>query len=428
MALDPAVLGKARLGNFRLGYVPAALTAVRQTRVRVVLDGVDAHTRVRVGSLTVQDAINDAPNTAALTIEGTAPEVSQDLRISINSDAPRLLFNGALQTVELSYEGLPSQWVWPSTAIDDLARLNRRRPFGTWTNVSATTIAQALVSTFAPGFSSAGVQASLPAVTVHFDGSEGFTGCLAQLAKLIGGYFKAEDLIVWLYQTDATDPPDPIEVGYPFLDEPPITYRADDGQLRNRVYGKGHGDPTESAVAASETIVPLVSAALFTTGGGQAISETEIFAYTGVQLGGAGSLVGPGVSPSAAPTVAAAQGTGIEDGEHSWAYTWVTAAGETTPSPLRALTMGTIPTPGAVNSVTSVVAPWHPPAGTLRYGLTISNAIYTGETVLGAVTLWSAPGNRGGSIVFTVTAAMVGFSVNVYRSEDGGTTCTTGCR
>src|SRR6185436_9206944 len=107
---------------------------------------------------------------------------------------PRLLFNGALQAVDLSYEGLPGQLVYRCTAIDDTTQVNRRRPFGTWTNTSATTIAQALITTYAPAFTANGVQAGLPAVSVIFDGSEGMSSCLAQLAKLVGGYWYVEDL------------------------------------------------------------------------------------------------------------------------------------------------------------------------------------------------------------------------------------------
>jgi hypothetical protein len=91
--------------------------------------------------------------------------------------------------------------VYPCEAIDDTARLNKRRPFGTWTSISATTIAQAITATYAPGFSAAGIAAALPLVTITFDGSTSFMGCLAQLATLIGGYCNAEDGIVYLFLT-----------------------------------------------------------------------------------------------------------------------------------------------------------------------------------------------------------------------------------
>jgi hypothetical protein len=349
MAPVPAILGGARLGNFRLKYEPAALTAIRATRVRYVLAG--ANPRVRVTGLTIHDVLNNSPNTCTLTIDGTpAPVAAQTLRVLINSDTPRLLFNGALQTVGLYQEELPGQWAYPCTATDDLARLNRRRPFGTWANVSATPIAQYLVATFAPGFSVSGIAASLPAVSVNFDGSEGFAGCFTQLAKLIGGYWKAEDLVVWLFLADTSDPPDPLNSSSTtLLLSPPITATTDTSQLRTRQAGTGHGEATLSAVAAGETIVPVSNApAWFNVNGGRAISDTQRLAYTGVQTPGGATMVGPAVSPGVAPTIARIVGAGVEVGVHGYAAVWVTALGKSLPSPIRWVTLrAALPTPGA---------------------------------------------------------------------------------
>jgi hypothetical protein len=151
MAVQPAIVGLARLGNFHLGDIPAELVGTRRTSVAITLGGVDARARVRRGSLTVRDGLNDTPNTCSLVVEGTKPADVADLRVSVGTDHPTLLFNGALQTVDETYEGLPAQLVYPCTGIDDTARANRRRPFGKWLNVSATTIANYLVATFAPG-------------------------------------------------------------------------------------------------------------------------------------------------------------------------------------------------------------------------------------------------------------------------------------
>lgn len=378
MPTQPAILGSMRLGNFRLGYRPAALTPIRAARVRITLAGVEA--RTRIAGLTVHDVLNDAPNTCSLTIDGSeTPVNAQRLRVSINADTPRLLFNGALQTVDLSYEGLPAQLAYPCTAIDDLADLNRRRPFGTWTNVSATTIALAIVAAYAPGFSAAGIAAGLPLVSVNLDGSEGFSGALGQLAKLIGGYFKAEDLVVYLFTDDTADPPDDIDdTPGRFLDDPPITLRTDDSQLRTRVYGRGHGEATLSDVAAGETIVPIANAVMFTPGGGRAISDTQQLAYTGVQLGGAGSVAGPSVTPVVAPIVAMKSGAGITDGAHQYAVVFATAAGKSLPGPLASITVGPTPTP-AVRPSAGLLAGVGPDPGVHRWAYTVVNA--AGETL-----------------------------------------------
>jgi hypothetical protein len=334
MATVPAVLGSARLGNFRLGYQTTALAALRATTVRIFINGVESRARVRVAGFTIHDALNDDPNTCTLTVDGSAPVVGQALRVTINSDTPRLLFNGTLQTVALSYEGLPANWAWACSAIDDLARLNRRLPFGTWTTTSATTIAQALIASYAPGFSSASVAAALSVISINLDGSEGFSGALRQIVQLIGGYFYVEDLVLHLFLTEATDTPDPIQVGYPFADTPAIVSSTDLSQLRTRVYGKGHGEPALVDVAIAETILPIANTVMFSPTGGLAISLTDRLAYTGRQLGGPGTVVGPSVAPVVAPTLTAAAGAGLGVGVYKGAYTFVTAAGESLPSPL----------------------------------------------------------------------------------------------
>jgi len=348
MPTQPAVLGTARLGNFRLGYEPASLVTLRIAHVSILLAGVAA--QVRIAGLTIHDLLNDAPNTATLTIDdATPPTVEQSLRITVNSDTPRLLFAGNLQTVGLSYEGLPAQRVWPSTAIDTTARANRRRPFGTYVSVSATTIAQALVSGYAPAFSTTNIAAGLPAVSIIFDGTEDWITALARLAKAIGGYCKVEDLDAYLFLTDTTDPPDAInDTPGLFLNDPPITMTRDVSQLRTRVYGKGHGEKTRADVAAGETKIPIADAVMFNPAGGKAIvgttpdgAQSQIVDYTGTMIGGGGSLVGPGVQPSTAPTVALANGAGLGTGVYQYANTDVTASGETLPSPLASITTGT---------------------------------------------------------------------------------------
>jgi hypothetical protein len=349
MATVPAVVGAARLGNFRLGYMPAAVTPIREARVRILIGGVVATSRVRVASLSIHNVINDAPDTCAFEVSGTPPASGQQVRVTLNSNDPRLLFNGTIQTADQTYEGKPTHLVYACLATDDTARLNYRRPFGIWTNVSATTVAQELIASFAPGFTATHVEAGLPAITVVFDGSEGFSSALRQIAKLIGGYFYVEDLDLHLFLTEATDAPLDLDTTPGrFLNDPPITASSDDSQLRTRVYGRGHGEVTLMDLPVGVTmrsIIPIADAAMYNASGGQVIvsttpdgSPTEILTYTGLMAGGGGALVGPGVRPSVQPTATASAGAGLGSGLYRYAYTFVTASGETLESPLAAVT------------------------------------------------------------------------------------------
>jgi len=392
MPYQPAVLGSARLNNFRLDYLTPAQAAERPNHIRIILGGIDitrpdSPMRVIYKSLTIRDALFEAPNTCALTIYGAAPNVGQPIEVWINSDTPVLLFSGELQTCDRTYKGRPGTVIYPVTAIDDAARANRRRPLRPYVNVSATTIAQELIATYAPGFSSAGVEAGLPAVTITFDGSEaGMKGCLTALAKLIGGYWFFENKTLYLFVTAPGIPPDPIDdTPGRFLHDPAIRWSMDKSQVRTRVYGKGASTRIVASLAAGAASVPVANAEMFTASGGQAIAgvtpdgaASRVLTYTGVQLGGGGGLVGPGASPSAPPVLAVVPGAGIESGVHSYAITFTTASGETAPSPIAVAVVGVTAAPPVSPVIGAVQAGGAIEPGSFYYGVTFVTA--SGET------------------------------------------------
>jgi hypothetical protein len=372
----------------RAAFLPAAFLTSAATEVGITLNGTPAN--VRVSGLVIRDILNDAPNTCSLKVDGTAPQVDQALRVTLNEGA-RVLFAGTLQTVDQSYEGKPNQLAWMCNAIDDTARANYRRPFGTWVSVSASTIADSLVADFAPSLSDAGIEAGLPAVTITFDGSATFIACFARLAEAIGGYCKVEDGVVYLFLTDTSDPPDDIDsTPGRFLHDPPIAASVDVSQLRTRIYGKGYGENVPTDVLAADTIVPLQDGTQFNPSGGQAITGTtpdgaqsQVIDYTGVDLGGEGTLVGPGAQPASAPVVSLAAGSGIESGVHGYAQVWVTAAGKSLPSPIASIDVGFVAAPLAAVIAGTPTAGGSMDAGSHRYYPVFRTA--AGSTTAGPV-------------------------------------------
>jgi hypothetical protein len=396
MPTQPAVLGTARLNNFRLNYLTRDQAALRPARIWFILGGVDisaptSPTRVIYKSATIRDVVFDTPNTCQLTFYGAAPGLGQRLEVWVDANDPTLLFGGELQTVDRTYAGRPSTVLHPCTAIDDTAQANRKRPLGLFTNTSATTIAQWLMATYAPGYSSAGVEANLPLISINFDGSEGgMKGCLTAIAKIIGGYWYFENRTLYLFITPPGLAPDPIDdTPGRFLHEPAIRSTIDKSQVRTRVYGKGASTNLAATVDATVTTVPVQEATMFNPAGGQAISgvtpdgaASRVLTYTGVQIGGGGGLVGPGASPSSAPGLALLAGAGIESGPFQYAVTFTTASGESVPGPRGLITIGplagpsTAPTPGGATAGGSI------DAGTYYYGATFVTA--GGETSLDA--------------------------------------------
>jgi len=368
----------------------STLTIPRRYGVGIAIGNQDVTARVRVQGLTIHDILNDAPSTCSLVIEGDAPAVGQMVRIEVGSPG-RLLFAGAVQTVEQTYTLQPKYLAWAVTAIDDTGRANARRPFGAWLNTSATTIAQTITATYAPGFWSGGIAANLPTVSIVFDGADLFIACLARLANAIGGYCKIEDGTVYLFLTDTAEPPDPVDLAHPPLNDPSITVNTDASQLRTRVYGKGYGENIPSDILPGETLIPVQDGVAFPPLGGTMIAsvtpegaQSEKLAYASVQLRTNGTLVGPGTRPGNAPLlVPAAAGTpGIESGYHEYAYVYVTGpAGNdrTLPGPRAGITVGYVPDPTTAPTAGTPTAGGGADEGTHEYVVAFVTTV--GETL-----------------------------------------------
>jgi len=372
-----------------------SFTTPAATAILFSLAGTIVTSNARFGTLSISDVLGPSPNTGRVLFD-TPPTAGAAVAIGLGTlDKAKLIFGGEVQAVDQTYVGTPAaSTLYPATLIDYTFQINKRRPFGTWTTTSASTIARYLVAVFAPGFTATHVQDGLPAVSITFDGSQDFMTCLRALAAAISdstntGKTKvdyAQD--VWLYLTYTGEQPDPIDNAHPPLNFPsPITFSVDHSQVRTRCYGKGHGELLLADVGVGETILPIADASMFNPAGGQAIAgtiaggaQTQRLTYDGVQLGGSGSLVGPGASPSTALVATIAAGTGIDVGTHQWAYTDVTAAGESLPSPLATkVVASTLPTPPSMGGNTNTAGDVGLGVGGYLWAVTHVNA--AGETL-----------------------------------------------
>jgi hypothetical protein len=143
----------------------------------------------RTPGVVIRDVLNNAPNTAEFTVDGEAPvpAIGEKIEIRDKFDDDRRLFGGVVQSVEMVYEGLTTQLAYRVHCVDYTWLANRKRPFGTYTNVSVSTIVKDLIAKFAPDFTTAHVQTNLAKVSATFDGSKDLATCLSDLATAIGG-------------------------------------------------------------------------------------------------------------------------------------------------------------------------------------------------------------------------------------------------
>lgn len=193
-------------------------------------------------------------------------------------------------------------------------------------------------------FSDAGIEDGLPPVTITFDGSEDFMTCFTRLATMIDGYAGVDySQVVSLFLVDTHGPqPDPIdETHRPLIVPSPINFGVDLSQIRNKIFGQGAGDTIPVDLPNGEVIVPMGDVSQFNPNGGLAIGGTipsgalsERMTYEGIHPFAPGSIVGQGVTPVVAPTLTPSGGTGVNPGDHQYAYTYGTGSGDSLPSPL----------------------------------------------------------------------------------------------
>lgn len=323
---------------------------------------------IKRGTINIRDVQSfDSPNTCSFKVDGTRyspPAEGSSIRIKIGTTT---LFRGTVTDTTQSYTELKENVDWDVSCQGPTWLLNRREPFAEFISVSASDAARSLISDFSTGFTTAGIEDNLPNISLTFTGEKPLSACLAEIKKSIGatGFVDYEhDIKLYITEPAEALPPDPIDVNNKLLLVVPssISHTRDISQLRNRVYAKGYGESTTSEVAIGETIVPIVDASRFNPIGGKAISRYLRFNYSGTQLGALGTgltggKIGTASKPESLVSLSLAAGAGLSPGRYGYAYTWVTASGESTPGPTVWIDVGTAANPPTFAPVASLWAP-----------------------------------------------------------------------
>lgn len=360
---------------------PSATSAI------VSINGVDATGRARPKSMTIADVINEAPNACDFLIDGTPPVVGADVKVGLqNLLTENLLFGGTIRSVNQRYDLTKEFPVWQVSCQDYSYLLNRRKVFGAWIDVSATTVATTILTKYTAGFSGAKIAAGLPAITVTFTGVD-VMNAFTEIATLIGGYtFVDYAKVVHLFITEAGTAPDAIDGTHDsLLNLPPVNVATDLSQVRTRVFVKGGGSSIASTsgftIPAGAAIIPMTDATPFSSG--QVIDANgQILNYTGVHAGNVASVVTGNVpAPDAFPTATLASQAGALSGTYRWKVAFANANGETPPGPVsntitvpdRAAPTGSLGI-GATSTVGPLVG---------GYGYRVSFVTALGETLPG---------------------------------------------
>jgi len=337
-----ALSNVARSGATRSGYVGGGAF--------IAVGGLPATGDVKLGTLEIVDELNETPNTCRFRIIGpTTITTGQEVIITLGSQNGLRLFAGHVLAAQQSY------WEKPVNVRTDVQAVDYTWQFGfpkvtkRYANLSASAIVQDLIATYAAanGFTGLHVAAGLPTIPEITFTNEDLGEALSRTANRIGAYWYVDYFKdVHFFFTDTAQTPSALVPTHPSLDN--VTRDTDRSQALTRVYVEGRGSRLLSAVTIGDTILPLEAVDMF-----QALPDVFLKAsyqgaeggaqhltFAGVVSGGGGTLVGPGIGPSTAVTLATQTGGSITPGVHGYAVTFVTAAGESLPSPIATITAG----------------------------------------------------------------------------------------
>jgi hypothetical protein len=412
MILTHAISGIARSGATRSGYpvllghkVPLyALSNVARsgaTRSNYVsskafinIGGIDygwgatGYPGVLAESLTKSDAINNTPVTVAFTARGWVPVEGTDVVITLGSkNNLRREFGGTILSTRHRYVGdkpVVANMLYDASCIDYTWGLDRRKASGSYVNASVAAIAASLL-TFAPAGYTLQVDADigaeiLDAMTVT---EQTLSSAFTQLAQRVGGSFLCDysKVVHLCYDTAAIAPP-PAIVNAVHASMAGITFTRDLSQVITRCLGSFGGSNALEQIAPGATLLPVETAAWYLAQGGTVLVAQQRVNYSGLVVGGGGSLVGPGAAPTGAPNASLLPGVGVDLGSHDYAVTFKTTSGESIPGPRITVPVGLFLAPG---SAPAVGAPGPgtsgPDPGVHDYA--VSFVISGGETVPG---------------------------------------------
>lgn len=339
---DPTVVA----GNVTLPVATSVLNlshggagiTVDLTAVIIEIGGTIRTNTVEVTTLSIEDILDEAPNTCRFRIDGRkgfTPVVDQEVRIAQGSMAT-LIFGGHIISIDQVYEAQdPANVAYDCLCTDYTRLLNRRKVNRRFVGQSATTIITTLVSEFTAGFTSAHVATGLPSIDEIEFTMEDVGGALTRVAQLVNcSWYVDYSRDVHFFVTETTDAPDDLVVGARFAN---FARSSDASQIRTRVLVEGGGSTTPIDVPAGQTTLPVNDGSWYSASGGSVKAGPQRINYTGLDPAGTGAIIGTGIAaPSNALTAVAKAGSGMGTGAYKWKTTFGTAVGETLAGPASA--------------------------------------------------------------------------------------------
>lgn len=373
--------GIARAGATRAGHYTHSTV--------ILINGVNRTTAILPESVRISQYLNDEVDRARFTIKPNvffAPVAGQSITIGLGT-ATNAEFGG--QVVAVTHRRVKTATglsVFYDVDCVDYGRLfDRRLVTQAWYATTIHQIAFDVIDNYTTGFTRNSIATDLDVIDYFPATNARPSELLRRLANLAsGGFYVDPARDVHLFGSGGepnTSSPLTLSNSQASI-KGPFFHDGTVAQVRTRVIVEGKGTQTRAVVDVGDTIIPVEDATIFDPFGGDAVVDQQLLTYTGTVVGGAGSLVGPGVAPPTFPIPTASSGAGLGQGLYIYAYTWVTGAGETLASPLNGIVTGPIAGPSTAPTRT-VAAGSGLGAGTYLYAVTFTAA--SGETTAGPV-------------------------------------------
>ena len=343
----------------------------------------------------VTDVVGGAANSATVRVRRLTPVEGSAIVIAL--DSQEVFAGTVIRTTQVIAEHTLAVLGWDLECLSDQYLLDAKVVNARYVVESASAIVPALVSAFAPGFTVT-VDPDLVTLDEMTITNERVSDSLDRIAARAG--------VSWRLGTNRD-----ITFGDILLpDARPITdadtasvqgtpaIRRDYSQIKTRIFSEGGGVNLLTLVEAGDMILPVAATDWYDVTGGLLAVGPDRVTYTGLDVGGSGGLVGPGASPSAAPVADVTPGANLGSGLYQYAITFVTAAGETLPSPIASVTTGYTAAPTSAPSFAANTAGTGPDLGVHWYAVTFvtssgetsngpdSNNVTTTESSAGALT------------------------------------------
>jgi hypothetical protein len=336
-----ARLGIARLNAFRLNvYEPVPISFVDGIDVGALGSGKG----LEIDGASVEQVLNDQPDTASFTAIGFVPVAGQRLTVSMGErTSEKAIFSGRIIERTVRYRERKEVVEYDLRCVDATWLLNRTTVLATYIGVSATTIAKELITRFARNVTTTNVQANLPLIDSISFLNEALPTCLSNICERIGAYWfldYAGDLHLGTSEpTNANTINDANPRG-----SRNHTLTEDLSQVATRIIGRGGGVGAAVEVGPGATELPVEEGSdepWYSPGGGLVEVRTQVLTYAGIRgRGGVGAFVGSGNAPSAAPDPTPNAGSSHTlYATYQYAASFVTASGETPAGPVGSITL-----------------------------------------------------------------------------------------